>query len=75
MNILKIIENIFKKNKNTYHKKDIVWAKRYSSDIEEESIPLGHREGPYIIISKKRTKFNLHKTKEMCTDWHILCNF
>ena len=57
MNILKIIANIFKKNKNTYHKKDIVWAKRYSSDIEEESIPLGHREGPYIIISKKRGKY------------------
>ena len=57
MNILKIIANIFKKNKNTYHKKDIVWAKRYSSDIEEESIPLGHREGPYIIISKKRSKY------------------
>ena len=57
MNILNIIANIFKKNKNTYHKKDIVWAKRYSSDIEEESIPLGHREGPYIIISKKRGKY------------------
>ena len=57
MNILKIIANIFKKNKKTYHKKDIVWAKRYSSDIEEESIPLGHREGPYIIINKKRGKY------------------
>ena len=57
MNILKIIANFFAHNKNTYHKKDIVWAKRYSSDIEEESIPLGHREGPYIILSKKRSKY------------------
>ena len=57
MNILKIIANFFAHNKNPYHKKDIVWAKRYSSDIEEESISIGHREGPYIIIGKKRGKY------------------
>lgn len=44
-----------RKNKK-YDIKDIVWAKRYKTKDEEKNIPKGHRNGPYIIISKKGKK-------------------
>jgi len=34
---------------------DIIWAKRYNNEEEKEFIPLGHREGPFIVL-KKRNK-------------------
>lgn len=32
---------------------DIIWAKRYQNEIEKESIPEGHREGPFIVLKKE----------------------
>lgn len=31
---------------------DIIWAKRYKDEKEKESIPEGHKEGPYIVLNK-----------------------
>jgi hypothetical protein len=31
---------------------DIIWAKRYKNETQMESISLGHREGPFIVINK-----------------------
>lgn len=35
---------------------DIIWAKRYQNEIEKESIPEGHREGPFIVLKKENGK-------------------
>ncbi len=61
MNVKKIFE-IFNR---IFHKEDyfktievgkIVWAKRYRSEEEKEKIEQGHREGPYLVIGKKKNK-------------------
>lgn len=31
---------------------DIIWAKRYNNDTELSLIPLGHQEGPFIVLGK-----------------------
>lgn len=32
---------------------DVIWARRYHDEKEKEEIPLGHREGPFIVVGKK----------------------
>ena len=32
---------------------DIIRAKRYKNETQKESIPEGHREGPYIVLNKE----------------------
>lgn len=58
-NLFKSIKDFIKvKNNDLSFLKvgDIVWAKRYSSEEEMESIPKGHRESPFIIIKQTRNK-------------------
>lgn len=35
---------------------DIIWAKRYENEEEKNKIPIGHREGPYVIIKQTKNK-------------------
>ena len=42
---------------------DIIWAKRYTSELEKKNIESGHEIGPYIVI--KKTSKNLYAI--MCT--------
>lgn len=50
-----IIEN-YEELYNKIKVGDIVWAKRYQSEEEKETIPEGHREGPYIVLKKQEGK-------------------
>lgn len=35
---------------------DIIWARRYQTEEEKEKIRKGHRESPYVVIKKTKTK-------------------
>lgn len=35
---------------------DIIWGKRYFREEDEKNIPVGHREGPYIVLYKYDNK-------------------
>lgn len=55
-NVIKFIEKFISNKLYFLNVGDIVLCKRYDNDYEKENIPIGHREGPYIIINKTLTK-------------------
>lgn len=40
---------------------DVIWAKRYKNRREEKQIPEGHKNGPYIVIRKRKNKLHCLK--------------
>lgn len=40
---------------------DVIWAKRYKNRKQEKQIPEGHKNGPYIVIHKRKNKLHCLK--------------
>lgn len=43
------------------HSSDVIWAKRYKNKRQEKQIPEGHKNGPYIVIHKRKNKLHCLK--------------
>lgn len=52
--VLKKIINVKNNDLSFLNVGDIVWARRYSNDLEKEKIKKGHQESPYVIIKKTK---------------------
>lgn len=55
-NVIKFFEKFIPNKLYFLNIGDIVLCRRYNNEEEKENIPVGHREGPYVIINKTLNK-------------------
>lgn len=47
---------LFKSNLSFLEVGDIIWANRYLTEVEKETMEEGHQTGPFIVIRKTKRK-------------------